>query len=671
MDLPDQYSGIGPDLSHHSLSKNVVEGDLMTRNSASIDLVDDVNLSPDDNVEDNDEVNSPYFFALNSMLYKPVVVKAVVPKEGSLFDSVEDVYKVYKNYAAKAGFIVCRGHESKAGGIIVNKEFVCSKEGIKRVELKEFDSLKQDCDDKKVKRKRYEFRTNCKARLYVIIYGDKYKVKTFVEDHNHGFFTAEDRYLQKSHRSMSVAHQYSAIKASNLNIGPCMSFNFIAELLGGYENVGATKTDFKNLSRDIYNYIGKYDAQMIIDKFSVLKERDENFTFEFKTNTQEEGFKKRLCRIVWRESDEPEEFVRKWNSLLNEYNFDEHKWLNDMFNIKEKWIPAYFRDIPMSVLMNTTSRSESENYFFGHNSNWSSALVHFLFCYESALDQQRNNQCVLDNNTRTGKTQLKTRQAVEIEIVASVDSCTGSMKNLGYVKDTDKEWYREFKVDYDEESHSVKCSCLHFERRGLLCRHAFYTLRANSIKKIPKQYLLRRWRKEAVVLPPLGSSYKASGSSGSSISTIYSKVNGIINQCGYDEEKLSKFLEQLSVYESELESSTVPQTSASKEQSLSSMIGIPVPPALKVFPPDTGKNKGGISGHRFKPSNNDVRIKVAKEDHDFRNCPNNPNRKKLNPKKVIKKTNQKQKTKKNESSKANSQQGADVFNFSSEEDSDC
>ncbi|PWA63874.1 FAR1 DNA binding domain-containing protein [Artemisia annua] len=411
MDLLDQYFGIGPDLSHHSLSKNAVEGDLMTHNSASIDLVDDVNLSPDDNVEDNDEV--------------------------------------YKNYVVEAGFIVRRGHECKAVGIIVNKEFVCSKEGIKRVELKEFDSLKPDCDDKKVKRKRYEFRTNCKARLYVIKYGDKYKVKTFVEDHNHGFFIAEDRYLQKSH------------------------------------------------------------------------------------------------------------------------------------------------------------------------------------------------------------------------------SCTGSMKNLGYVKNTDKEWYGEFKVDYDEESHSVKCSCPHFERRGFLCRHAFYTLRANLIKKIPKQYLLRRWRKEAVVLPPLGSSYKASGSSGSSISKIYSKVNGIINQCGYDEEKLSKFLEQLSGYESELESSTVPQTSASTEQSLSSMIGIPVSPALKVFPPDTGQNKGGISGHRYKPSNNDVRIKAVKEDHDFRNCPNNLNRKKLNPKKVIKKTNRKQKTKKNESSKANSQQGADVFNFSSEKDSDC
>ena len=340
-----------------------------------------------------------------------------------------------------------------------------------------------------------------------------------------------------------------------------------------------------------------------------------------------------------------------------------------MFNIKESWIPAYFRDIPMSGLMKTTSRSESENYFFGHNSNWSSTLVHFLFRYESALDQQRNIQRVLDNNTRTGKPSLKTRQLVEaqaadfytleafyviqIEIVASVDSCTGSTRNLGYVKDTDKEWFGEFKVldfnffnsiniikklvllkifyiffiyfffqvDYDEETHSVKCSCLHFERRGLLCRHAFYTLRANGVKKIPKQYLLRRWRKEAVVLPPIGSSYKSSGSSGSSISNIYSKVNAIINQCGYDEDKLSQFLDQLSIYESGLESSNVPQTSASKQQSISSMIGVPKPDVLEVLPPDFGKNKGGISGHRYKPSNNDVRIKSAKEGgKNLRNC---------------------------------------------------
>lgn len=257
----------------------------MRQNYASNEFVEDENLSADVNVEENEEVNSPDFFTSTSMLIKPVVVKTLVPVEGTLFDSVEEAYKAYKDYAAEAGFIVRRGHQTNDGGIVMNKEFLCSKEGTKKVKVKEFDSLKDNCDAKSVKRIRSEFRTNCKARIYVVRSGEKYRVKHFAEEHNHGFFTAEDRHLQKSHRSMSLAHQYFAIKASNLNIGPCMSFNFIAELLGGYENVGATKIDFKNMSRDIYSYIGKYDAQMIIEKFSILKERDENFTFEFKTNT--------------------------------------------------------------------------------------------------------------------------------------------------------------------------------------------------------------------------------------------------------------------------------------------------------------------------------------------------------------------------------------------------
>lgn len=98
------------------------------------------------------------------------------------------------------------------------------------------------------------------------------------------------------------------------------------------------------------------------------------------------------------------------------------------------------------------------------------------------------------------------------------------------------------------------------------------------------------------------------------------------------------------------------------------MIGIPKPVALDVFPPDTGANKGGIIGHRYKPSNNDVRFKGAKEggknlrkcsickklmDQDFRNCPNNPNRKILNAKKSIKKTKRNGKENKVDSSSTN------------------
>ena len=39
-------------------------------------------------------------------------------------------------------------------------------------------------------------------------------------------------------------------------------------MVGSYENVCATSTDFKNFKRDMRARIGPHDADMILDKFS-------------------------------------------------------------------------------------------------------------------------------------------------------------------------------------------------------------------------------------------------------------------------------------------------------------------------------------------------------------------------------------------------------------------
>nr|GEY99932.1 protein FAR1-related sequence 5-like [Tanacetum cinerariifolium] len=46
------------------------------------------------------------------------------------------------------------------------------------------------------------------------------------------------------------------------------------------------------------------------------------------------------------------------------YNFQDNKWLSDMYAIRDRWIPGYFKEYPMCGLMKTTSRSESSNAFF-------------------------------------------------------------------------------------------------------------------------------------------------------------------------------------------------------------------------------------------------------------------------------------------------------------------
>ncbi|KAK9740054.1 hypothetical protein RND81_03G007800 [Saponaria officinalis] len=57
-------------------------------------------------------------------------------------------------------------------------------------------------------------------------------------------------------------------------------------------------------------------------------------------------------------------FEIKWNEVITKFGLDDNRWLSTMFDIKEYWIPAYFRDMSMGNIMSTTQRLESENSFF-------------------------------------------------------------------------------------------------------------------------------------------------------------------------------------------------------------------------------------------------------------------------------------------------------------------
>ncbi|KAK1411200.1 hypothetical protein QVD17_37746 [Tagetes erecta] len=76
-------------------------------------------------------------------------------------------------------------------------------------------------------------------------------------------------------------------------------------------------------------------------------------------------FKQRICDIVWTDSLSPAEFEVGWHSVIQDFDLSDNNWLADIYDMRELWIPAYYRDELMSGLMRTTSRSESENHFFG------------------------------------------------------------------------------------------------------------------------------------------------------------------------------------------------------------------------------------------------------------------------------------------------------------------
>lgn len=99
---------------------------------------------------------------------------------------------------------------------------------------------------------------------------------------------------------------------------------------------------------------------------------------------------------------------------MTDYNLVGHKWLRYLFQNRQRWIPAFYRDIPMARLMRTTSRSESENAFFNNFCHHGKNLMGFIDSFDSAMDKQRNNHRLLNHKTKTTMPKLMTPLPIEV-----------------------------------------------------------------------------------------------------------------------------------------------------------------------------------------------------------------------------------------------------------------
>lgn len=109
----------------------------------------------------------------------------------------------------------------------------------------------------------------------------------------------------------------------------------------------------------------------------------------------------KMKHFIWSSTLDPSEFEKGWKSILKEFKLEGHRWLWEMYAIRTSWIPAFFRDGPMFGLMRTTSRSESENNFFGQFHKQSDTLCEFYLRFESAMDKQRHESSRLNEEGRS------------------------------------------------------------------------------------------------------------------------------------------------------------------------------------------------------------------------------------------------------------------------------
>ncbi|XP_074298359.1 protein FAR1-RELATED SEQUENCE 5-like [Silene latifolia] len=281
----------------------------------------------------------------------------------------------------------------------------------------------------------------------------------------------------------------------SVNQGPTRAFRNVKEYVDGYENVGAQLVDFKNFGRDIKCFIGDWDAQLFVNYFEDKRDTTEGFYFAYEVDSG-----KCLVRAFWCDAEsrrnyalfgdyityDPTYSTNKYCMLFTPFTgVDHHKrsvtfasallfhededsftWVFQKFldamgqrephciitdrvwnkaGKRRKWIPAYFRDVPMGCLLRTTQRSESQNNFFKRFENAHGTLVEFLMRFSS---RSFASICSL-----------------------SVGGFTPPANGVELIGIADARTQKTYQVVYNSLTNDAECSCKLFNGKGIISRH--------------------------------------------------------------------------------------------------------------------------------------------------------------------------------------------------------
>ncbi|KAK1397111.1 hypothetical protein POM88_006974 [Heracleum sosnowskyi] len=322
-----------------------------------------------------------------------------------------------------------------------------------------------------------------------------------------------------------------------------------------------------------------------------------------------------------------------------------------MYAIRSSWIPAYFREKSMFGLMRTTSRSESENFFFGQFHKQGDTLCEFWIRFQTAMERQRNETTRLDHESRStipttlstwyiedDAADLLTRAIfykVQEEIILScLDMQIKRMEEIDGVTHLEirdvKVKDKLFKVSVSR-NHDV-CSCQKFVMCGIVCRHGFCGLKQIGVTKFPRSLVLNRWMKIA-----------ESGTLSISVSNDYFKMEQVslkltniwfdfrqaVNKAGVQVDKLDYVQKTITQLNKDLDDGG-DVVEFTKKDHMATMIGQQPVGELNVLPPKVCKNKGNyfkrlVSEREKAVTKSRKRIRKCKKceatTHDSRTCP--------------------------------------------------
>ncbi|XP_058182725.1 protein FAR1-RELATED SEQUENCE 5-like [Rhododendron vialii] len=348
-------------------------------------------------------------------------------------------------------------------------------------------------------------------------------------------------------------------------------------------------------------------------------------------------------------SESPEEFDRRWEDIVTKSNLSDSEWLQSIYEIRDRWVPAYTKHI-FSAHMTSSQRAESSHAFFKRYVSKENTMLDFVLRFERALSRIRHNELNLDHKDVNEKAFLKTSSFMEkgmselytqsifymfqdeiFQINAYVVTSRHEDEHrcLWDIRRPDMEGSRSREISVEKSSNLVSCSCKMFDFDGIPCRHMLAYFSRMQIMELPTKYILRRWTKSTKasrVMDDLGSVGKEICDRSVLVRRqgLFQLACNVIDEGVLDEEGTEVVSKHLLLAKDELavlRSSREPRPASVIEMSISNGSQHSFNEPLQVRAKGCGKRLKGGKERAVKKSRKCHGCGLIGQSHDKRNCP--------------------------------------------------
>ncbi|XP_020989637.1 protein FAR-RED IMPAIRED RESPONSE 1-like [Arachis duranensis] len=233
------------------------------------------------------------------------------------------------------------------------------------------------------------------------------------------------------------------------------------------------------------------------------------------SNSNEQMFRDVFAKWLYADM-EVEEFECEWAQVAEQYGLLNKYWALQLYEKRKMWANAYLRR-KFCAGFHTMSRCEGINSHLKKFLSSRHTILELVQNLELLVREYQNNELVAQFSSIYGVPVMTTRLDPIEQFAASVYTKVifmqvkkeiESISIINFVSKRRVSTTMVYTIEeygfpgqnvvalYDPKRGRLVCRCGFWEKEGFPCRHMFFVMKHEHIKRIPESLILRRWRKD-------------------------------------------------------------------------------------------------------------------------------------------------------------------------------